>query len=96
MTNNGTFVCEKKGLYLVTVTEMACSAGNAAFSIYKNHWVFLISYIGRSDGSKQDCHSGVGTGVVVLGVNDVVYVRVRDTSITLYENWSSFSVVKLK
>ncbi|CAG2203641.1 unnamed protein product [Mytilus edulis] len=96
MTNNGTFVCEKKGLYLVTVTGMACSRGRAAFTIYKNHWEFMKCYIGRGDYYREDCHSGVGTGVVVLGVNDVVYVRVRDTSITLYENWSSFSAVKLK
>ncbi|CAG2212594.1 unnamed protein product [Mytilus edulis] len=96
MKNTGTFICEKKGLYLVIVTVMVCSKDNSRFYIYKNNQQYMDYFIGRSDFVKEDCNSGTGTAVVELRVNDTLNVRNVDGDVTLYENWSSFSAVKLK
>ncbi|CAC5421154.1 unnamed protein product [Mytilus coruscus] len=93
---SGSFICEKKGLYLVTVTVMVCSRGDSRFYIYKNNKEFMEYYIGRSDGSKEDCHSGTGTAVVELHVDDSLNIRNVDSRSSLYENWSSFSAVKIR
>ncbi|VDI22495.1 Hypothetical predicted protein [Mytilus galloprovincialis] len=73
MKNTGTFICEKEGLYLITVTVMACSTGDRSFNILKNYQTFMSFYIGRS--VQHDCHSGTGTAVVELYVNDTLNVR---------------------
>ncbi|CAG2229768.1 unnamed protein product [Mytilus edulis] len=96
MKNTGTFICEKKGLYLVIVTVIACSKSNSGFNIYKNNQQYMYYFIGRSDFLGEDCNSGTGTAVVELNINDTLNVRNRYGDVTLYENWSSFSAVKLK
>ncbi|CAC5402473.1 unnamed protein product [Mytilus coruscus] len=96
MKNNGTFICEKKGLYLIVVTVMVCSKGDSAFRIYKNNQQYMYYFIGRSDHSKEDCHSGTGTAVVELHVNDALNVRNVNDDVRLFESYSSFSAVKLK
>lgn len=94
MKNNGTFICEKKGLYLVIVTVMTCSVSNSKFDIYKNNNHFMQYYI--RGGSTRNCYSGTGTAVVELNVNDDLNVRNSNNDVEIYENWSSFSAVKLK
>lgn len=96
MRNNGTFICEKKGLYLLIVTVLVCSSGDSAFNIYKNNHQYMHTFIGRSDLIKIDCHSGTGTAVVELHVNDSLNVRNAYGRVELYETYSSFSAIKLK
>lgn len=96
MKTNGTFICEKKGLYLITVTVMVCSAGDSEFKIYKNNQLYMNYYVGRSDRSKQDCHSGSGTAVVELHSYDTLNVRNSLGGVEMYESYASFSAAKLK
>lgn len=95
MRKNGTFICEKSGLYLISVTVMVCTTDSSAFLIHKNHQDLMYYFIGRSDGKARNCNSGTGTTVVQLDVNDAINVRNTDDGVELYENWSSFSAVKI-
>ncbi|XP_063416829.1 uncharacterized protein LOC134699072 [Mytilus trossulus] len=92
--NTGTFICEKKGLYIILVTVMICSESNSRFAIYINNRQFEY-YVGSSSGSTQNCNSGTGAVVVELHVGDAINVRNVDGSVGLYENWSSFSAFRL-
>lgn len=75
---------------------MTCSKGYSGFNIYKNNQQYVFYYIGRSDYSKQDCHSATGTAVVELYVNDAINVRNSANSVYIHEYYSSLSAVKLK
>lgn len=73
---------------------MACSTSDRSFGISKNYQTFMSFYIGRS--VQHDCHSGTGTAVVELYVNDTLNVRTENNGVQVFEMYSSFSAVKLK
>lgn len=75
---------------------MVCSKDGSEFRIYKNNQQYMLCFIGRSDRLKTDCHSGTGTAVVELHINDTLNVRNSIGGVELYEEYSSFSAVKLK
>lgn len=93
--NNGTFICEKKGLYIILVTVMICSINDSRFAIHRNNRPFMDSFVGRSDGSSENCNSATGTGVIELHVGDDVNVINVNSDGNLYEDWSSFSAFRL-
>ncbi|CAC5395694.1 unnamed protein product [Mytilus coruscus] len=96
MKKHGTFICEKKGLYQVTVTVTICSLHKSGFNIYKNNQLYMEYFIGSLDASFRNCDSGTGTAVVELHVNDALNVRNAHEDVDLFERLSSFSAVRLK
>lgn len=89
--NTGTFICEKKGLYIILVTVLICSRSTSRFAIYRNNRQFMVYYVGYSSG----CDSATGTAVVELHVGDAINVRNVDGNVDLYDSWSSFSAFSL-
>lgn len=75
---------------------MVCSAGDSEFKIYRNNQEYMNYYVGRSDRSIQDCHSGSGTAVVELHINDTLNVKNSVGGVVMYEQFASFSAVKMK
>lgn len=96
MKKDETFICEKKGLYQVTVTVTICSVHTSGFNIYKNNQLYMDYFIGSIDGESRNCDSGTGTAMVELHVIDALNVRNAHSGVDLYERYSSFSAVKLK
>lgn len=89
--NTGTFICEKKGLYIILVTVMSCTSKDSRFAIYRNNRQFMEYYVGHTSG----CDSATGTAVVKLHVGDAINVRNVDGSVDVYDRWSSFSAFSL-
>ncbi|XP_071172096.1 uncharacterized protein [Mytilus edulis] len=89
--NTGTFICEKKGLYIILVTVMSCLSSGNRFAIYRNNRQFMVYYVGYSSG----CDSGTGTAVVELHVGDAINVRNVEGNVDLYDSLSSFSAFSL-
>lgn len=79
---------------------MICSINDSRFAIHRNNRPFVDSFVGRSDGSSENCNSencnsATGTGVIELHVGDDVNVINVDSDGNLYEDWSSFSAFRL-
>ncbi|CAC5401001.1 unnamed protein product [Mytilus coruscus] len=90
-TSSGEFTCERSGIYLISVTVMACAEStDATYDIYKNNISLMQYYITQSG-----CNSGSGTLFIRLTVNDTVYVKTHSSIYYVYYNWSSNSILKI-
>lgn len=69
--SSGKFTCEKSGLYLVGVTVISCSKADSNYDIYKNDVSVMPYFVTQSNV----CGSASGTVIILLSVNDTVYVQ---------------------
>ena len=93
---NGRFICERSGIYLVSVSIMANDNGNdAEFFIRKNNQTIAHVDIGEHSGYNW-WYSGTAVVAEHLEVNDSIWVDI-DGNFNVYGGTCCFlSLVKVK
>ena len=90
--SSGKFICEKKGLYLISV-YMYSDTNGAQYYIYKNRHIVSKLYIGTH--SIGWAHTGTGVVSVDLQVGDAVWIKVP-LSLSVGIQYSCLTIVKIK
>lgn len=72
---NGTFVCEKEGLYYIALSMTSYTAG-AMFTVYLNDKDVSTTYIGIFNTKIE--HTAAASLALELKVNDVLMVKIEN------------------
>lgn len=94
---SGKFSAQSPGLYLVTVQVMSYSKG-AEYEIVKDgSEIIRVQVTPYEDSDAHNYHTGTGTAVIDLDINEKVWVQVRQTvnSMYVYGPESCLTIVKL-
>lgn len=95
MRQNGTFTCEKPGLYLISVT-VATNVTYPEICTFHNGHHIACTEIGMHEGGNW--HSGSAIIVRTLKKSDEIWAQAHKSRLSTFEGgiWSQFTIIKVK
>ncbi|XP_071181361.1 uncharacterized protein [Mytilus edulis] len=93
--SSGKFICEKEGLYLISVSIRSLSNG-AYFVIYQNSGLISYTEIGYNSDGGSMAHTGTVILALQVHLNDSVWVYFPGAYRIKGGRWSTLTIIKLR